>query len=240
MAVDIPATPPMNPCEAPASSRSRRWLRSPWTWFASVVCLLGLLTLLELRVLRNEAHVAQLLERRGYRVQHIDGWLRRQIAREWQPADRIWGDRIKLVIVRLKPPRLEPLDDLIPELRSLSSLDVVQFNSMSSESITTSQESIDDCLTTFKTVGGIKSIYLSNFAESQLSEELVQSMKRIEVEQVFLYFCSSNDAEVLRLTSLPRLNTLYWRSWPMMRLSLDVVRDLHDARPHLIVKDISR
>ena len=240
MAAEIPATPHKNPCEAAALSRSHRWLRSPWTWFASLVCLLGLVALLEMRVLRNEAHVAQLLQQRGYPVQHIDGWLRRQIAREWQPSDRIWGDRIKLVIVRLKPPQLEPLDDLIPELRSLSSLDVVQFISMSSESITTSQDSIDDCLTTFKTVGGIKSIYLSNFAESQLSEELVHSMNRIEVEQVFLYFCRSNDADVLRLKSLSRLNTLYWRGWPMTRLSHDVVRELHEARPDLIVKDISR
>ena len=240
MSADIPAMPDEIPCAAPPSSPSRRWLRSPWTWFASLVCLLGLMALLEMRVLWNEAHIAQRLQQRGYAVQYIDGWLRRQMAREWQPSVHLCGDRIKLVIARLKPLQLEPLDDLIPELRSLSSLDVVQFISLSSESITTSQGSIDDFLTTFQTVGGIKSVYLSNFGESQLSEELVHSLNRIEVEQVFLYYCRSNDADVLRFKSLPRLNTLYWRGWPMTRLSHDVVRELHNARPDLIVKDISR
>lgn len=217
MAADIPAMTNEISCEELALVPSRRWAWSPWTWLSVLVCLIGFVAFLEIRILRRESVVASQLRKRGYQVEYDVGWLQNQIPRQWYRQFRLFGDRIVAIRLDYLPNDLKPLDDLVPQLQKLECLRQIQFIKSHDYGarvwmpadvdgpLMTSRKSLDRCLAALKAVDRVKSISLSSFDESEPSEELIKSLEAIDVEQVCFFSCRVSGSVITRLKSLPHL-----------------------------------
>lgn len=246
MAADIPGVIDENSREESATLPSRRWLWSAWTWFGglALICVTG--ACLENIILWQEFHVATSLVQRGYRVEYADGWLRKLIPFQWRPKNRLFGDRIVELQVLLVPGDLQPIDDLVPQLGNLRSLGAVQFQNthifqgMSTSIVpphpplVTSIESIRRFTVSLKEARTVKVVCLTGFQETHLSEDFVQCLQTLDVEQVMLFVCRCPKEEIVRLKAIAGLKqvTLGWSG-----AVVDVEPELKAARPDVTVKE---
>ena len=239
VATDIPATIDEIRDEH-LSASSQRWLWNPWTWFGGLAGVIVLVALLETYQLGQEVRVAHLLHQRGCMAIYADGWLRRLLPKKWRPSNRIAGDRIVQLYFPLQSRDLKPIDDLIPELRKLSSLRAVHFDEplgvfqigTDPKSWIATHDFVHQEMTILEQVGGVKEIYLSGLRESGLTHDLVQSLRPFEVEHIMLWGCQYNEADMFHfktLKHLKRLSLIGCEKCP------NAVREFGEARPDVAV-----
>ena len=163
---------------------------------------------------------------------------------------RFWGDRIVQLDVPVNRSELEPIDDLIPQLRSLTSLQIVQFEIPAPGKIIMysfdgfvgeppppplpiSLKSLQRFTTDLRTVGRVKNIRLTGFRESQLSREFVDCLQVLDIEDVTLLASRCHTDDVLRLSAIPRLKTIRF-AWS--EPDTDTERELKLVRPDVTVQ----
>ncbi len=233
--------------DEPASSLSRRWLLSRWTWFGGLAILGFSLVMLENVTLWRESQIGTLLTQRGYQLRNERGWLKRLLPPQWGSGVRFWGDRIVQLEVSLNRSELEPIADLVPKLRNLTSLQVVQFEmpiegkvlmySIEGEPaplpLPISIKSLQSFVADLSDVGRIKSIRLTGFRESQLTSEFVNCLLVLDIEDVTLFASRSHTVGVLRLSTIPRLKTIRF-AW--CEPDADTERELQLVRPDVTVQ----
>ena len=226
---------------------SRRWLWSLWTWFGGLVVLCVTLAMLESVVLWRESQIGTLLTQRGYHVQNKHGWIKRLLPSQWGQSVRFWGDRIVQLDVPVNRSELEPIDDLIPQLRSLASLQCVQFEtpmmgkmlmySIEGEPpqppLPISLKSLRRFTAELKKVGRVNNIRLTGFRKSQLSGEFVDGLQNLDVEHVTVFVSQCHRDDVLRLSAIPRLKTIRF-AW--CEPDADTERELQLVRPDVTVQ----
>lgn len=238
MAEDIPVTNDDNRGNESVLGSSRRWIWSRWTWLCGLVSLIGLFSMLETKILWQESRIAEQLRERRYGVTYADGWLSRLIPNRWEPPICCFGDRIVSVDAYLTMNHdLEPLDDLIPQLQALHSLRTIEFvcpDGIEGE-LPTTIESIDHFVKVVGQLKTVKSVGLSHFSDSQLTEKLVECIQSLDVECVLLFCCRSRDYEIARLKSLPRLKkvTLLW-----CQDAKSLMQQLRLDRPDVVIKEV--
>lgn len=238
MAEDIPVTNDDNRGNDSVLHSSRRWIWSRWTWLGGLLGLIGLFSITEAKILWQESRIAEQLRERGYDVTYADGWQSRLIPDRWKPPICCFGDRVVSVDAYLtKKHDLEPLDDLIPQLQALRYLRTIEFvcpDGIEGE-LPTAIESIDRFVKVVSQLKTVKSVGLSHFSESQLTEKLVECIQSLDVECVLLFCCRSRDYEIARLKSFPRLKkvTLLW-----CQDAKSLMQQLRLDRPDVVINEV--